>query len=136
LASPGPKLVSVPDKANRTEFDIDAEKRIVFARFAKKVTVIDIRHYVERLRTHPEFDPDFSEIVDLRDVEDLDLKAPDFLKLADEVDCFSRNSWRAFVVHDSAQNHAARMHKILRLATNMRIFSSVEEAKAWIETRS
>jgi hypothetical protein len=136
MASVDPQLVPFHKRKSATEFEIDVEKRIVFARFAKKVRVMDIRIYAERLRSHPEFDPQFSEIVDLREVEELNLDAPDFLKLADEIDCFSCGAWRAFVVHNSVQNHAARMHKILRTQGNIRIFSSVEEAQAWIESRS
>lgn len=135
MASAGPKLVSLQNKDGGTEFYIDVEKRIVFVRFAKKTAVIDIRRYAERLRAHPSFNPKFSEIVDLREVENLDLNAPDFLKLADEIDCFSPDAWRGFVVHGSGQNHAARMHKILRLQSNMKIFTSVPDAKAWIESR-
>lgn len=135
MAGPGPNLISFEKKKDATEFDIDVEKRTVFVRFGKKVTLGDIRRYTDRLKADLGFDRNFSEIVDLQEVEDLKLKAPDFLKLADEVDCFSRDTWRAFVVHNSMQNHAARMHKLLRLGANMRIFTSVEEAKAWVESR-
>jgi hypothetical protein len=135
IASTGPRLVSLSKRENATEFDIDVEKRTVSVRFAKKVSVMDIRIYAERLRAHPEFNREFSEVVDLREVEDLELKAPDFLQLADEIDCFSAGSWRAFVVHNSIQNHAARMHKILRFEGNVRIFSSLEDAQAWIDSR-
>jgi hypothetical protein len=121
--------------ASHFDFVIDVEKRTVRVRFCKKVTARDIRAYAERLRTDPEFDPDFSEIVDLSEVEDLALQADEFLQLADQIDCFSAGAWRAFVVRNSVQDHAARMHKILRIPTNMRIFSLLEEAMAWIGSR-
>lgn len=117
------------------DFNIDVKNRIVLVRFHKKVTARDIRAYAERLRMNPDFDPEFSEIVDLSEVDDLDLQADEFLKLADEVDCFSADAWRAFVVRNSVQQHAARMHKILRMPANMRMFSLVEEARAWIDSR-
>jgi hypothetical protein len=44
----------------------------------KTVTLADIRRYTEQLRAHPKFDASFSEIIDLREVEDLALKAADF----------------------------------------------------------
>jgi hypothetical protein len=138
LANRGPELVTQNDKNDkdaRTEFDIDVEKRVESTRFRKKVAVADIRSYTERLRAHSEFNPDFSEIVDLREVQDLGLKAADFLKLADEIDCFSGGAWRAFVVHNSVQDHAARMHRILRPKGNTKIFFSLEEARAWIGSR-
>lgn len=117
------------------DFNIDVEKRTIFVRFGKKLKPMDIRRYAEHLRNNPEFDPDFSEIVDLTEVEDLALRAEDFLQLADQVDCFSAGAWRAFVVRNSVQDHAARMHKILRMPTNMRIFSLLEDARAWVESR-
>lgn len=135
MASAGPKLVAFHQKNEATEFEIDVEKCIVFARFGKKMSVDDIRSYTERLKADPAFNRTFSEIVDLRKVEDLALKAADFLKIADEIDCFSTSAWRAFVVHNSVQDHAARIHAILRPKGNTCVFTTLEEATAWIESR-
>jgi hypothetical protein len=135
LAHLVPQLIECIKNDARTEFSVDGEKRIVLAQFGKTVTLTDIRRYTEQLRAHPKFDASFSEIIDLREVEDLALKAADFLKLADEIDCFEPGAWRAFVVHNSVQDHAARMHKLLRPKGNTRIFSSPEEAREWIESR-
>ena len=77
------------------------------------------------------FSQSYSEVVDLTDVEELDLQAEDFLKLADQIDPFSPEAKRAFVVRTSTQNHAARMHKVLR-SRNIEIFHSVEEAERWV----
>jgi hypothetical protein len=135
MATSAHELMREGGMAAHFDFVIDVEKRTVRVRFCKKVTASDIRAYAERLRTDPEFDPDFSEIVDLSEVEDLALQADEFLQLADQIDCFSAGAWRAFVVRNSVQDHAARMHKILRIPTNMRIFSLLEEAMAWIGSR-
>ena len=116
------------------EYSIDTEKRLVVVRFASRVIAEDITRYAERLRSHPDFEPTFSEIADLREVEELELQAQDFLKLADTIDPFSVEAKRAFVVRTSVQKHAARMHKILRTQRHFEIFHSVEEAKQWIES--
>jgi hypothetical protein len=87
------------------------------------------------LRAHPAFDPDFSEIVDLREVEDLALKAADFLKLADEIDCFECEAWCAFVVHNSVPDHVARHAQHCAPEEKYKFFSSLEEARKWIESR-
>ena len=81
---------------------------------------------------HPSFQPAYAEIVDLTEVEELDLRADEFLKLADEIDPFSPDAKRAFIVRNSVQNHAARMHKVLLTQRNIEIFRSVEEAERWI----
>ncbi len=111
---------------------LDAEKRLVVVKFRKKVTVQDIESYAAGLRAHPQFKPDFSEIADLSKVEELDLQADEFIRLADEIDPFSPQARRAFVARTAVQNHAARMHKILVAQRNVSIFRSVEEAERWI----
>lgn len=69
-------------------------------------------------------------------MEKLDLKAEDFIRLADQVDPFSLASRRAFVVRNSVQAHAARMHKILRTQRRFEIFHSLEEAEQWISSQN
>jgi len=111
---------------------VDAAKRLVTVKFGKTLTVSDIEQYAKRLRLDPSFRTDYSEVVDLTQVEEVDLQADEFFRLADEIDPFSPAAKRAFVVRNSVQNHAARMHKVLRTQRNIEIFNSVEEAERWI----
>jgi hypothetical protein len=127
-----PSAVSVGSFAEAAEFSIDKDRRLVTVKFGPKTTIQTIEDYSLRLRAHPYFDSSFSEITDLREIEDLDLQADDFLKLADHVDPFSLEAKRAFVVRTSVQNHAARMHKILSSNRTIGIFRSVEEAERWV----
>jgi hypothetical protein len=127
-----PSAVSVVAFAEDAEFSIDIDRRLVTVTFGPKATIQTIEDYALRLRAHPNFESSFSEITDLREVEDLDLQAEDFLKLADHVDPFSVEAKRAFVVRTSVQDHAARMHKILRSKRTIAIFRSVEEAERWL----
>jgi hypothetical protein len=119
-----------------TQYFIDRIQHLVLVRFGTKVTVDDIARYSTRLRSDPSFEPTMSEIVDLRDAEELDLQADDFFRLADQIDPFSSQAKRAFVVRTSVQKHAARMHKVLRTQRNIDIFPSVEEAEHWINGAS
>jgi len=111
---------------------VDVEKQLVAVTFGNRVTAEEIGKYVQKLVAHPSFQPTFSEITDLRQAEDIDLQADDFLKLADQVDPFSPKAKRAFVARTTIQNHAARMHKILRSQRNIEIFQTFEEAERWI----
>jgi hypothetical protein len=113
---------------------VDPEKRQVIVKFGKKVSVGDIEDYAAGLVANPEFRRDFSEIVDLREVEELSLQAKDFLRLADEVDPFSPQAKRAFIVRNAVQSHAARMHKILRAPRSIEVFHTLEEAELWIRS--
>jgi hypothetical protein len=111
---------------------IHPDKRRVVVRFGKKLTAKDIEQYTKRLRNDPDFQPEFSEIADISEAEEIDLQADDFLRLADEIDPFSPDAKRAFVVQTSTQSHAARMHKILRSNKNIEIFDSFYEAEEWV----
>jgi hypothetical protein len=114
--------------------DVDPERRLVIVTFGKKLTVKDIERYAAILRANPIFQPSFSEIADLSQVEEIDLQADEFIRLADQIDPFSTDARRAFVARTSIQNHAARMHKILRTQRNIEIFRTVAEATRWIMT--
>jgi len=115
-------------------YTIDSAKRVVSVHFEKTLNRQTIEAYAADLRSHPHFHPDFSEIVDLSRVEELELDAKQAVNLADNVDPFSLNSRRAFVAQTSTQTNAARMHHILRGGEeNIRIFPTMREAKCWIE---
>jgi hypothetical protein len=138
-ALPGDELLGGHRTGNRSgvvQFCVDAEHRLVTVRFGKTVTARDIERYAAQLRDFPTFSPDFSEITDLRDVEMLNLTAEEFIRLADKIDPFSDTAKRAFVVRNSVQAHAARMHKILRTQRSFEIFYSLEEAERWISSQT
>ena len=111
---------------------VDVGRKLVIVKFEKKLAFRDIERYTAWLRANPLFQWDFSEIVDLSAVEEFDLQADDFLKLADDRDPFSHQAKRAFVAQTSAQTHAARMHKMLRGQRSFEIFSTLQEAESWI----
>ena len=116
------------------DYTIYPDKKLVVVSFGKKLTVRDIARYANLLQLDRSFQPSYSEIVDLTQAEELDLQADEFLTLADKIDPFSHEAKRAFVVKTAVQNHAARMHKVLRTQRNIEIFSSLDEAKRWIAT--
>ena len=115
---------------------LDAEKRLVEVKFRGRITADDIARYAKSLLSRAEFNPTFSEIVDLTEATEIDLPASDFLKLADAIDPFWAEAKRAFVATTAVQNHAARLHKILRADRNIEIFESLEEARAWIDRKA
>jgi hypothetical protein len=62
---------------------------LVVVKFEGSVGVQEIAKYAQSLVAHPDFDPSFSEITDLRGVQQFDLQANDFLTLAIPIDPFS-----------------------------------------------
>jgi hypothetical protein len=127
-----PQSPFAPYQSADADFSIDKDRRLVVVKFTGSVTVQEIAKYVESLVAHPNFDPSFSEITDLRAVQHFDLQANDFLTLADQIDPFSLTAKRAFVVQTSLQNQAARMHKFLRAHRTIEIFESVAQAEDWL----
>ncbi|HEY6369100.1 MAG TPA: hypothetical protein VIX37_00845 [Candidatus Sulfotelmatobacter sp.] len=59
---------------------MDPGRRLVRVRFGKKLAFADIGRYAKSLLANPLFQPNYSEVVDLTDVEELDLQADEFLK--------------------------------------------------------
>jgi hypothetical protein len=115
-------------------YAIDCDKRIVSVRFANQLTTHDIAGYAAALRRDPAFDPQFAEIVDMREVDDIELDAKQALSLADEIDPFSLASKRAFVTQKSGHLNVVRLHALLRGEDeNIRVFGSMEEAERWVE---
>ncbi len=116
-------------------YTIIPEERLVSVRFGRCLSLREVQGYVAALCTDPAFESDFSEIVDLSEVEELQLSADHALTLADIVDPFVAGTRRAFVARTGMQVHAARMHQILRNdEENIRIFASLTEARQWIES--
>jgi hypothetical protein len=128
----GPSGNGVYQSARFADYLIDVEKRLVVVRFGKRLKFSDIELYAMMLRANPSFQPHFSEIADLSQVEHLDVDADEFLKLADQSDPFDVAAKRAFVARNPVQTHAAQMHKILRGQRNFEIFETLEEAEKWM----
>jgi hypothetical protein len=115
------------------DYRIDADHGRVYVRFAGRLTVNLIGRYTEELRKDRAFEPGWSEIVDLRNVEEIEINAEETIALADQIDPFSLSSRRAFVVSNELQRHRARMQQILRSPSKtIGIFNTMEEAEAWV----
>lgn len=116
-------------------YEVIAEERLVCVKLGRRVTIDEIAAYVSTLKADPQFDPSFSEIIDLTEVEEFRIDARAAMALADRVDPFSLNARRAFVAHTEAQFHSARMHQLLRGAErNIGIFASAQEAREWVRS--
>jgi hypothetical protein len=118
-------------------YSIDSAARVVSARASGELSFSAIVSYASRLRGDRSFNPAFSEIVDLRAVVSVSLNAREVMTLANDIDPFSANSKRAFVVRNQDQVNAAHLHRILRPQTKtIRVFHSIEEAREWVNATS
>jgi hypothetical protein len=122
-----------PSQESSLDYRIDADHGRVYVRFAGKLTVGLIGRYVDGLRKNRAFEPGWSEIVDMRAVEEIEISAEETIALADQIDPFSLSSRRAFVVSNEQQRHRARMQQILRSpCKTIGIFETMAEAEAFV----
>lgn len=116
-------------------YQIDPDQARVCVRFSGKLTVDVIDRYATALRNSTNFEPSWSEIVDLRAVVEIEISAEQAIVLADRIDPFSVSSRRAFVVANELQRHSARMQQILRSPfKTIGIFDTMTEAEAWVRS--
>jgi hypothetical protein len=95
----------------------------------------------DRLRSDPSFDPQFSELIDLNGVSEIQMNYADF-RSQQEMNPFSASSKRAFVVTSpNSVFGTARMYQIMRSEDACRsedvcvgVFKSVEDAMRWLGT--
>lgn len=116
-------------------YEVVAEEQLVTVKFGARVSIREIAAYAEALRADPRFEPGFSELIDLTEVEEFQIDAEEAMALADRIDPFSIRARRAFVVRTEAQFHIARMHQLLRgTERNIGIFAFEEEARLWVRS--
>lgn len=115
-------------------YKIDKERRLVLSCGAGVLTKEDISGHMDRLSKDPDFDPDFSQLVDFTHITALEIEPEDVRRFAQR-NIFSPRSRRAFVVKDDVQFGLARMfeiHRELNGETGIRVFRTLDEALDWI----
>ena len=111
---------------------IDRQDRTVRTVFSGVLTRNEVAEQARKLGDDPDFDPAFSELVDLTAASEVRLGNEDFRMLA-QVDPFHPESKRAFVVLSAAIYGVTRMFQLLRdSSANIAIFKTTEEAVAWL----
>lgn len=111
---------------------IDPLKCLVSAKFTGILTLEDVELYDAQLRADQRFSPRYSEIVDLTQVERIAMSSREMMSLSDEIPFFP-HSRRALVVNNRHQSHAAHLYRIIRKDSNIRVFTSFEDALEWVD---
>jgi hypothetical protein len=114
-------------------FTIDEDLKLVKVKFQQKVTVQDVKSYLQQLRDDPRFNTNYSELVDLTDVNQSEINFKIASDLARSADPFSHNARRAFAAPHAAVFGTTRMYQMIRQdEENMRCFHTMEQAKTWL----
>jgi hypothetical protein len=115
-------------------YKIDKERKLVLSSGTGVLTREDILGHMERLSNDPDFDPDFSQLADFRQITEVEFGPEDVRQFA-ERNIYSSRARRAIVVKDDLQFGLARMfeiHRELNGETGIRVFRSFEDAMDWI----
>jgi hypothetical protein len=119
-------------------YEIDKQRRLVISTGSDQLTLADALAHQDRLLKDPDFDPSFSQIMDLTRATLSGLGADDIRKIA-ERNIFSAESHRAIVVSSTLVYGFGRMFEMLRETAGengIRVFRDLDEAVDWILSKS
>ena len=113
---------------------IEAEDRLVYTTVTGVVTFDDVLQQIASLRADPNFNPDFSEIIDLSGASDVRLGYDEFKRI-EQLDPFSEKGKRALVIPTNpAVYGVSRMyHLIQNEHPRIKLFRSLADAREWVK---
>jgi stage II sporulation SpoAA-like protein len=114
-------------------FTIDPERLLVIARASGVLVDDDLRESRRILLDHPDFDREFNELFDAREVEEVAFSGEAMARMA-QTSVLARESRRAFVASTPYQYRMACLFVTLAqpYQPNVQVFRDVDEAMAWL----
>jgi hypothetical protein len=115
-------------------YKIAKERKLVMSTGSGVFTLADALAHQEKLRKDSDFDPSFSQLMDLTHVTKLDLVAEDIRRLA-QASIFAHDSRRAILVTNETEFGLARMFEILRGTfgeKGIQAFRNLDDALDWV----
>jgi hypothetical protein len=116
-------------------YHIDSVRQLVTVRASDKATYGDVLAYYRDLRADPDFSPQFSELVDLREVTGTRLTAAEISSLA-SMPVFETTARRALVTGSDLIFGLCRMFVAYSVANadhNIGIFHGMDEGWRWLD---
>lgn len=112
---------------------IDEARRLVFSRGWGVLTDDELHWHAETLAADPRFDPGHSQVVDFRDLSEIQVTAEGIRCLA-HMNPFRRDSRRAVIAPDDVSFGLTRMFEILTQSDpdQFRVFRTVGPALEWV----
>ena len=114
-------------------YDVNTDQKIIITYASGDITLDDMREHMLMVQNHPDIEPDYSHIFDLREAGEIDIKTNDVKQLAD-FSYFNEQSKRAIVASSDLFYGMSRMYEIFKqdASVNIRVFRTYEEAKEWV----
>lgn len=116
------------------DFFIDTQREIVFSKATGVLSAADVYDHMDRLKSSPDFRPEFNQLFDFRSVTKALLPHDEVRALAKQA-IFSPRSRRAFVVSGDLNFGIGRVfgtYRELEGETGIVIFKEIREALAWL----
>lgn len=116
------------------DFHVDAERRVVFSKGTGVLSQADVLDHMDRLMCHPDFLPEFDQLVDFRQLTKVALSSEEVRGLARRK-IFSSQSKRAFVVATDLQFGLSRLFATYRefeSEKGVSVFREMKEALDWL----
>jgi len=107
---------------------------MVFSKATGVVCWDDVVDHMDRLESHPDFRPEFNQLVDIREASRTDLSHNDVRRMA-ERRIFSDKSRRAFVVSRDFEFGLSRVfatYREIRGETGIEVFRDMKKALSWL----
>src|SRR5712675_2664599 len=92
-----------------TKLRIDPQARIVYSTLSGNIETEDLVSQIAAIRAHPQFDPEFSELIDASAVTSFNVSSADVRRLAGRDSTFSPSADRVFVATQDLVFGLARM---------------------------
>jgi phenylalanine-4-hydroxylase len=109
---------------------IHPERRLVYTAFHGDLAADEFLHHADAIRTHPNFDPSYNEVVDLRGVTELHANTDTVLKLARRESLFNRESKHVVIASPGLVFRLAKLFQGIAEETrpNLKVVRTPEEA--------
>jgi hypothetical protein len=111
---------------------VDSSHRVVITVCSGELTLDEITATCAEIQGHPEFRPDFQQLIDLSIASKCHLFAKDLYQLKHAYDPFSNKGKRAVVAPDAVWFGIGRMYQLMLNSTQFDVFRSLPEAIAWL----
>jgi hypothetical protein len=114
-------------------YQIEKSLGLVLSTAQGVLTGQDILTHRQRLRDDPNFDPSYNQLVDLRDVIEIDISVAEMSGIAGR-SIYSERSRRAIVAGKDANFGMARMYELYGEANpdHLMVFRDMAEARRWL----
>jgi hypothetical protein len=114
-------------------YEIDHSQRLVTSRLSGVVTNDEVRDHNERLRTDPEFDPGYRQLIDLSGITEVRVTTPTVTSAAQD-QYFAPGSRRAFFAPSDVTFGLARMFALYAESggQTIEVFRDRRQAEEWL----